>query len=106
MPARSWTACSRRAERRRQTMQLSIREPTFHFSFPAAAQRDRIKIHQAAINRKSCVIATCYRVSTAASCNLLHESRTRPQTIHVAPPNRGAIDKNDFADNTLREGLP
>jgi hypothetical protein len=66
----------------------------------------RFKIHELPINRKAHSIATNSGLSTAASRNLLHESRTRLSTVPAAPAGAPERTKNDFAVNTLREGLP
>jgi hypothetical protein len=75
-------------------------------SLPIAARGDRVQPFQSAIKRKTQAIATISRLSTKASGDLLHECRTRVWTTWAARATRPVKPKNDFADKTLREGLP
>jgi uncharacterized membrane protein len=60
----------------------------------------------AAINRKSRAIAMFSGVSTAASCKLLHECRTRPSAAAEVPHGSVKNGKNDCAANMLIDALP
>jgi hypothetical protein len=64
------------------------------------------KLPELAINRKAHGITPISGVSTAASRNLLHESRTRLWPRLAAPAGGPAQPKIDFAAKMLREGLP
>src|SRR5664279_6227265 len=105
MPARSWTACSRPADRRRRTEPQTIPLPTFHPLSQSLRSATAVSFTRSLLTEKAAALPRfppCPQQLAAICCtNAALDFRRLG-----GPAGDPAKRKNDIADKMLRDSLP